>query len=180
LGHDGPILQLHTRGACGEAATGSIPQKGEANDGMFKVVVGRTGTMQGMNVGKDMGPNTWAAFAGSDDKAVIDGEFAMPENEPQPVLKSMRADGIISWPYTAAPYRCSRARSDGLARVIFTRIPSSTQRAHQSYGRLVLCSTHVQCFAPIPQLAALRVEQLQLAHEPVAVADVRQYGCTSG
>ena len=41
-----------------------------------------------------MGVNTWAAFAGSDDNAVVDGDFAVTENELQPVLKALRAGGI--------------------------------------------------------------------------------------
>jgi hypothetical protein len=68
--------------------------KGQANNGMFKVVVGRTASMYGVTVGKEMGVNTWAAFAGTDDEAVVDGDFAMRESELQTVLKSMRASGI--------------------------------------------------------------------------------------
>ena len=41
-----------------------------------------------------MGVNTWAAFAGRDADAVIDGDFAMTENELQTVLKAMRQEGI--------------------------------------------------------------------------------------
>jgi Domain of Unknown Function (DUF1259) len=41
-----------------------------------------------------MGVNTWAAFAGSDDKAIVDGDFAMLENELQPVLKALRKADI--------------------------------------------------------------------------------------
>jgi hypothetical protein len=41
-----------------------------------------------------MGVNTWAAFAGTDDNAVVDGDFAVLETELQPVLKSLRAEGI--------------------------------------------------------------------------------------
>jgi hypothetical protein len=74
-----------------EAALGV---KGQATQGMFKIVVGRPATMHGIFVGKEMGINTWAAFAGSDDAAVIDGDFAMLENELQPVLRSMRKEGI--------------------------------------------------------------------------------------
>ena len=50
--------------------------------------------MHGTTVGKEMGVNTWAAFAGSDDAAVVDGDFAMTEPELQPVLKAMRHEGI--------------------------------------------------------------------------------------
>ena len=41
-----------------------------------------------------MGINTWAAFAGSDDAAFVDGDFAMLENELQTVLRAMRKEGI--------------------------------------------------------------------------------------
>jgi hypothetical protein len=41
-----------------------------------------------------MGVNTWAAFLGSDDNAVVDGDFAMAESELQNVLKTLRAGGI--------------------------------------------------------------------------------------
>jgi Domain of Unknown Function (DUF1259) len=68
--------------------------KGQASQGMFKVVIGRTATMHGTTVGKEMGINTWAAFAGSDGSAVINGDFAMLENELQPVLHAMRKEGI--------------------------------------------------------------------------------------
>lgn len=68
--------------------------KGEAKDGMFKVTIGRQAMMHGTKVGKEMGVNTWAAFAGTDYQAVVDGDFAMLEHEIQPVLRSMRKDGI--------------------------------------------------------------------------------------
>ena len=43
---------------------------------------------------KEMGVNTWAAFAGTDENAVVDGDFAVLEDELQPVLKSLRAEGV--------------------------------------------------------------------------------------
>ena len=48
----------------------------------------------GCDAGKDMGVNTWAAFMGSDDKAVVDGDFVVREGELQGVLKSLRGSGI--------------------------------------------------------------------------------------
>ena len=50
--------------------------------------------MHGMKFGGSMGLTTWAAFAGTDDSAVVDGDFAMTANEVQPVLKALRAAGI--------------------------------------------------------------------------------------
>ena len=69
-------------------------RKSDGKDGMVKVSIGRTVQMHGTPVGNEMGVNTWAAFAGSDAQAVVDGDFAMREDELQPVLKSLRADGI--------------------------------------------------------------------------------------
>ena len=45
--------------------------------------------MHGVNIDKEMGVNTWAAFAGSDDNAVVDGDFAVTEDQLQPVLRSL-------------------------------------------------------------------------------------------
>jgi len=72
-----------------------LGSKGETKDGMFKAVFGRTVKMPcGCEVGKEMGVNTWAAFAGADDNAVIDGDFVVLADELQPTLKSLRKSGI--------------------------------------------------------------------------------------
>lgn len=68
--------------------------KGASGGGVFKVVIGRATSMDGMPAGNAMGVNTWAAFAGSDERAVVDGDFAVLETELQPVLKALRAAGI--------------------------------------------------------------------------------------
>ena len=68
--------------------------KSQSSNGMVKVVIGRKTRMHGVEVGNEMGVNTWAAFAGSDEQAVVDGDFAMLESELQTVLKVMRASGI--------------------------------------------------------------------------------------
>src|SRR5256714_7739509 len=61
--------------------------QGESKDGMVKFTIGRPATMHGVKIDNTMGVNTWAAFAGSDDNAVVDGDFAGTEDELQPVLK---------------------------------------------------------------------------------------------
>ena len=74
-----------------EAILGASAQ---AKDGIAKFSFGRKTSMHGTEVGEAMGVNTWAAFAGSDDKAVVDGDFAMTEDEVQGVLKALRGAGI--------------------------------------------------------------------------------------
>jgi len=72
----------------------SFGVKGTSQDGMFKAVFGRGIKMGEDEMGADMGVNTWAAFLGSDDNAVVDGDFATHEDELQSVLKSLRKNGI--------------------------------------------------------------------------------------
>jgi hypothetical protein len=79
----------------GKTVEDALGVKGQAKDGMFKLVIGRTAKAPcGCEVAKEMGVNTWAAFAGSDDNAVVDGDFAMLETELQAVLKALRKADI--------------------------------------------------------------------------------------
>jgi hypothetical protein len=79
----------------GEAISQVFAQKGDAKDGMYKVTIGRETKMAcGCTVGNTMGINTWAAFAGTSDDALVVGDFVMLENELQTVLKTLRSNGI--------------------------------------------------------------------------------------
>ncbi len=72
-----------------------IGVKGQAKNGMFKIVIGRTTRAEcGCLVGKSMGINTWAAFGGTNDNAVVCGDFAVLESELQDVLKTLRKANI--------------------------------------------------------------------------------------
>jgi hypothetical protein len=79
----------------GEAVSQVFGQKGDAKDGMYKVTIGRETKMAcGCTVGNTMGVNTWAAFAGTPDDALVVGDFVMLETELQTVLKTLRGNGI--------------------------------------------------------------------------------------
>jgi hypothetical protein len=67
---------------------------GALNAGVYRIVIGRTARMHGHDMAAAMGVNTWAAFAGSDEQAVVDGDFAMRESELQGVLKGLRRASI--------------------------------------------------------------------------------------
>jgi hypothetical protein len=71
-----------------------IGTSGELKNGVYKVTIGRETKMHGETMGNTMGVNTWAAFAGSDARAVVDGDFAMKESELQGVLKALRLANI--------------------------------------------------------------------------------------
>ena len=64
-------------------------------NGMYKVTIGREVEMPcGYDVGNTMGVNTWAAFAGTPDDALVVGDFAVLESELQTVLKTLRGANI--------------------------------------------------------------------------------------
>lgn len=71
-----------------------LGQKGQAQDGVVKVTIGREGSMHGVKVAGSMGLTTWAAFSGSDELAAVDGDFIMTAEEVQTVLRSLRKSGI--------------------------------------------------------------------------------------
>ena len=60
---------------------------------MYKVTIGRE-VESGCKAGNTMGVNTWAAFAGTPDDALVVGDFAVLENELQTVLKTLRGANI--------------------------------------------------------------------------------------
>jgi hypothetical protein len=84
--------------AHGELATAglekTIAAKGQLNDGVFKITIGRASKMHGVEFAGSMGLTTWAAFAGSDELAAVDGDFAMTAEEVQPVLRALRKADI--------------------------------------------------------------------------------------
>jgi hypothetical protein len=67
---------------------------GQVSGGMYKQTIGRTAHMHDREIGSAMGLNTWAAFAGNDKDAVVDGDFAVLTNELTPVLRRLRGANI--------------------------------------------------------------------------------------
>jgi len=68
--------------------------QGDVKDGMIKFTIGKKSKMHGFDIGKEIGVNTWAAFAGTDDNAIVDGDFAVEEDQLQTALKALRRNGI--------------------------------------------------------------------------------------
>jgi hypothetical protein len=65
--------------------------------GVYKYTIGRDDLKMkemGATISARMGLNTWAAFFGTDDNAVIAGDVAMQESELQPVLRTLRMHNI--------------------------------------------------------------------------------------
>lgn len=70
---------------------------GEQNGPVYKITVGREDLNMkemGATINARMGLNTWAAFFGSDERAIVAGDVAMLESEVTPVLKTLRQHGL--------------------------------------------------------------------------------------
>jgi hypothetical protein len=85
------------RGVTGSAVAKIIGHEGEQNGPVYKITIGRPDIdmrAHGARINSRMGLNTWAAFAGSDDDAMVAGDVAMLEHELTPVLKALRKHGL--------------------------------------------------------------------------------------
>jgi uncharacterized protein DUF1259 len=74
-----------------------IGHPGEQTGPVYKITIGRPDINlreHGAVIDARMGLNTWAAFAGSDEDAVVAGDVAMLAAEVTPVLKAMREAGL--------------------------------------------------------------------------------------
>lgn len=94
-----PGRQPVGQGSLNTAALDSIVgAKGEQlAGGVYKYTLGRDDMKlkeMGATINARMGLNTWAAFYGTDDSAVVAGDVAMLENEVTPVLKALRSHGL--------------------------------------------------------------------------------------
>jgi hypothetical protein len=88
-----PRTVAPTRGVTGAALARIVGHEGEQNGPVYKITIGRPDIemrAHGARINARMGLNTWAAFAGSDDDAMVAGDVAMLEHELTRVLKALR------------------------------------------------------------------------------------------
>src|SRR2546423_4899018 len=74
-----------------------VGHAGEQSGAVYKITVGRNDIAMkdhGAAINARMGLNTWAAFYGTQEDAVVAGDIAMLEGELTPVLKTLRKNGI--------------------------------------------------------------------------------------
>jgi hypothetical protein len=74
-----------------------VGHAGEQNGAVYKITIGRPDLdvrEMGAKINARMGLNTWAAFYGRDDDAVVAGDVAMREEEVRPVLEALRANHL--------------------------------------------------------------------------------------
>jgi hypothetical protein len=74
-----------------------VGHAGDQNGAVYKITIGRPDIdlrEHGAAINSRMGLNTWAAFTGTDDDAMVAGDVAMREGEVTSVVKALRANGL--------------------------------------------------------------------------------------
>jgi hypothetical protein len=72
-----------------------IGDSGKIGGGVFKIIIGRPGVkMDGVEMSASIGLNTWAAFAGTNERTHVAGDVAMTAKEVNPVIRALRRGGI--------------------------------------------------------------------------------------
>jgi hypothetical protein len=76
---------------------GVVGSSGDQNGLVYKYTIGRKDLNlkeMGATINARMGLNTWAAFYGTNERAVVAGDVAMLQREVTPVLKALRSHGL--------------------------------------------------------------------------------------
>src|SRR6266542_3048764 len=98
IGHAAPALSAPAKSGLDTTAIAKIVgHEGEQTGAVYKITLGRddlTVKEMGATINARMGLNTWAAFVGSNEDAVVAGDVAMLESEVTPTLKALRAHGL--------------------------------------------------------------------------------------
>lgn len=71
-----------------------LQKRGTFKDGVYKITFSKKTSLDGNEIGSEMGINTWASFAGSDKEAVVVGDFATEKSILEKVLLSLQKSGI--------------------------------------------------------------------------------------
>ena len=98
IGHAAPALSAAPKSGLDTTAIAKIVgHEGEQTGAVYKITLGRDDLAvkeMGATINARMGLNTWAAFVGSNEDAVVAGDVAMLESEVTPTLKALRAHGL--------------------------------------------------------------------------------------
>jgi len=71
-----------------------LSMKGVVTGGVYRAAIGKRALLHGEQVGREMGMSTWFSFAGTNDRAVAQGEFVQTADDLRKVLTALRARGI--------------------------------------------------------------------------------------
>lgn len=147
--------------------------KGILENGVYRINVNRPSMLDNHKVGNSVDASTQANFAGHDDGAVVDGDFAMYEENLQAVLSTLHHAGIS----IVAIHQ--RLTTDGQSRIVFlhywgvgnigelalgVRAALDAAQVHATQLREARIKAAQQVASQV-NAAQLSIEQLNTAHE---------------
>jgi hypothetical protein len=71
-----------------------LSMRGVVIRGVYKAAIGKRALLHGEPIGREMGMSTWASFAGTNDNALVQGEFVETADDLKKVLMALRVKGI--------------------------------------------------------------------------------------
>jgi len=71
-----------------------LSMKGVVVGGVYKAAIGKKAVLHGEQIGREMGMSTWFSFAGTNDRAVVQGEFVETANDLKKVVLALREKGM--------------------------------------------------------------------------------------
>lgn len=71
-----------------------LSMKGVVTEGVYRAAIGKRALLHGELVGREMGMSTWFSFAGTNGRAVAQGEIVETAGDLKKVLKALRVGGI--------------------------------------------------------------------------------------
>jgi hypothetical protein len=71
-----------------------LSMKGMVSGGVCRAAIGKRALLHGEQVGREMGMSIWVSFAGTNDRAVAQGEFVETADDLRKVLRALLARGI--------------------------------------------------------------------------------------
>jgi len=78
----------------GRPLDSTLSMRGSTIGGVYKGAIGKRAMIHGELVGREMGMTTWVSFSGTNEHALVQGEFVEITDDLQTVLKAMRMKGL--------------------------------------------------------------------------------------
>ena len=88
-----PSLQIESA-IDGRPLDAILSMSGSTAGGVYRAAIGKRAMLNGELIGREMGISTWVSFGGTDNRAVVHGEFVETPDDLQKVLKAMTARGL--------------------------------------------------------------------------------------
>jgi len=68
--------------------------RGVVTGGVYRAAIGSRAVLRGEQIGREMGMSTWISVAGTNDHALVQGEFVETPDGLTTLLKALRARGV--------------------------------------------------------------------------------------